>query len=109
MYNTAFARNNNNRVNQYLLKEIMEATPQQLIVRIYDFAIVNCQKKDFMRTNAAVQELINALRFEGEGVKEIASGLLRLYLFCQDQARKHNFEIVHKILSELRETWLKVF
>ncbi|MFO7446337.1 MAG: flagellar protein FliS [Ignavibacteriaceae bacterium] len=107
MYNSTFARNSG-RVNQYLIKELMEATPQQLIIRIYDVAVVSCQKKEFIRTNNAIQILINALRFEGEEVKEVSTGLLRLYLFCQDQTRKGNFEIAQKILSELRETWLKV-
>jgi flagellar protein FliS len=108
MYNSK-ALPNSNRLNQYLLKEIMEATPQQLIIKIYDVAIVSCQKKDFLKTNAAVQELIKALSFEGEEVKEISSGLLRLYLYCQEQARKNNYEIVYKILTELREAWLNVF
>lgn len=108
MYNSKVLPNSS-RVNQYLLKEIMEATPQQLIVKIYDVAIVNCRKKDFLRTNAAIQELIKALSFDGEEVKKISSGLLRLYLFCQEQTRKNNYEIVDTILSELRETWLKAF
>lgn len=106
MYNSTFS-SNSGRVNQYLLKEIMEATPQQLLIKIYDVAIISSQKRDFMKTNNAIQILINALRFEGEDVKEISTGLLRLYLFCQDQTRKNNFEIVTKILAELRDTWQK--
>jgi flagellar protein FliS len=108
MHNSTFARQSG-RLNQYLLKEIMEATPQQLIIKIYDVAIVSSKKKDFMRTNNAIQVLINSLRFEGEEVKAISTGLLRLYLFCQDQTRKQNFDIATRILSELRDTWLKVF
>lgn len=108
MYQTA-AHNQKARLNQYLLKEIMEATPQQLIIKLYDFAIVNCQRQNLEKTNAALQELINALSFEGEGVAEVATGLLKLYQFCQEQMRKKNYEIVYKILCELRETWLKAF
>lgn len=107
MYNSTFARQSG-RLNQYLLKEIMEATPQQLIIKVYDIAIVSSKKKDFMRTNNAIQVLINSLRFDGEEVKNISTGLLRLYLFCQDQTRKKNFDITTRILSELRDTWLKV-
>jgi flagellar protein FliS len=108
MYNSTLARQSSGSLNQYLLKEIMEATPKQLIIKVYDIAIVSCKKQDFMRANNAIQVLINSLRFEGEGVKEISTGLLRLYLFCQEQTRKKNFELATSILSELRDTWLKV-
>jgi len=106
MYQAA-AHNHKARLNQYLVKEIMEATPQQLIIKLYDFAIVNCQRQNLVKTNAALQELINALRFEGEEVAEVATGLLKLYQFCQEQMRKKNYEIVYRILTDLRDTWLK--
>jgi len=96
-------------MNQYLVKEIMEATPQQLLIKIYDFAILNCNKQNMVKTNNAIQELINSLSFETEPVREISTGLLRLYLYCQDQMRKQNYSIVHKILTELRETWIEAF
>ncbi len=108
MQNTA-ANLYKNKANQYLVKEILEATPEQLILKIYDFAILNCQRKNLAKVNAAINELIKALSFEGDDVKEISIGLLKLYQFCQDQARKNNYEIVIKILSELRDTWIKAF
>lgn len=107
--NTAYARPGVNKVNQYLVKEILEATPQQLLLKIYDFAIANCQKHDMLRTNNALQELINSLSFEGEAVKEVSVGLLRLYKYCQDQMRAQNYDVVYKILTELRETWIDAF
>lgn len=95
-------------VNQYLVKEIMEATPQQLLIRIYDFAILNCKKENLAKTNSAIQELINSLRFNEE-CKEISTGLLRLYLYCQEEMRKKNYDNVLKILTELKETWVQAF
>lgn len=111
MYASSFGHvNKANQLNSYLVKEIMEATPQQLILKIYDFAIVNCQKKNIEKTNKAIQELINALKFEGgEEVKQIAVGLLKLYQFCQDEVRKQNFDVVLKVLSDLRDTWRTAF
>jgi flagellar protein FliS len=109
MYNTAYTFNRGNQVNQYLVKEIMEATPQQLLIKIYDFAIVNCQKHNLEKTNKAIQELINSLRFDLDEAREISIGLLKLYQFCQEQMRQKNYDIVYKILSELRETWLGIF
>ncbi len=102
--------NRSNPAQTYLMKEILEATPQMLILKIYDFAIVNCQRHNIEKTNKALQELINALKFEGdENVKQIAIGLLKLYQFCQEEVRKRNFDIVLKILTDLRETWRSVF
>ena len=100
---------NKNRLNPYLIKEIIEATPQQLLIKIYDFAIVNCQRKNLEKTNAALQQLINALSFETEEVKEISAGFLKLYLYCQNQMRKKNHDEVIKILTELRDEWTKAF
>ncbi len=100
---------NNGRLNPYLVKEIMEATPQQLMIKIYDFAILNCQRHNLEKTNAALEELISALRFEPEPVKQVAIGFLKLYRYCQDQMRKKNYDEVLHILTELRNSWLKAF
>ena len=102
-------KNKQNKAAQYLLKEILEANPQQIILKIYDVAIVNSKKRDLAKTNNAIQELINSLKFDDEKVKEISMGLLRLYKFCQEQMRKKNYDIVYKILTDLRETWTNAF
>jgi flagellar protein FliS len=110
MNNPAYAYNNRaSQANSYLVKEILEATPQKLIIKIYDFAIANCQKHDMVRTNRALSELISALNFQDEKAREISIGLMRLYQFCQEEMRKKNYDIVYKILTELRETWLTIF
>ena len=110
MYNTAtLTKRNSKTVNNYIVKEIMEATPQQLLIKIYDFAILNCQRRNLAKTNQALQELINSLRWEGEDVKQISTGLFKLYQYCQNEMRGKNYDIVYRILSELRETWIKAF
>ncbi|MHB1687855.1 MAG: flagellar protein FliS [Ignavibacteriaceae bacterium] len=109
MYNQTLAKNNSNRVNQYLVKEILEATPEQLIIKVYDFAILNCQRNNLEKTNKAIKELVNFLRWDTEDGKRVNAGLFRLYEYCQDQMRKRNTEIVYKILTELRDTWLNAF
>jgi len=109
MQHSALANNHSNRMNQYLVKEIMEATPQQLLIKVYDFAIANCNKHNMVKTNNAIQELINGLNFDTEPVREISTGLLRLYLFCQEQMRLKKYDIVNTILVELRSTWVEAF
>jgi flagellin-specific chaperone FliS len=93
------------RANQYLANEILSASPEQLIMKIFSFAILSCKKHDIAKTNEALQVLINALNFEHPEAKEISIGFLRIYRYCQDQMRKQNFDIVEKTLTELKETW----
>lgn len=110
MNSTNFINKNNNRkLNPYLVKEILEATPQKLILKLYDFAILSCQKGDMIKTNQAISELIRGLNFDDDRVKEISTGLLSLYQFAQEQMRQKNYGVVLKILTELRDTWKTVF
>lgn len=98
---------NKGGVNPYLADQIMNATPEQLFIKAYDFAVVSAKKKDMIKTNRAIQVLIGFLQFDDERFKELSLSLLRLYQFCEEQSRKNNFEIVEKILSELRESWVQ--
>ncbi|MBI5730577.1 MAG: flagellar protein FliS [Ignavibacteriales bacterium] len=95
----------NRRLNLYLTNDIQSASPEQLIMKVYDFAILNCQRHEMIKTNEALQVLVNALNFENEAAKEISLGLLRIYVYCQEQMRKKNFREVQKILTDLRDTW----
>jgi flagellar protein FliS len=98
---------NRSKINPYLTNQILNSSPEQLLIKVYDFAVVNSEKKDMIKTNTAIQELIGFLRFDDETYKDLAVSLLRLYQFCQDQARKNNYDVVTKILTELRESWLQ--
>ncbi len=109
MYSSKYNNNRNSNLNPYFVKEIMEASPQQLLIKLYDFAIINCQKHDLYKTNAAIQELINSLRYDRDDVKEISIGFLRLYQYCQNEMRKKNYEIVLEIMTGLRNSWLEAF
>ena len=93
------------RKNQYITNEIFGVSPEQLIMKVFNFALISCQKHDMIKTNEALQVLINALNFDHPEAKEISVGFFRIYSYCQDQMRKKNYEIVHKTLSELKETW----
>ena len=92
--------------NQYITNEILNATPEQLIMKVYDFAILNCQKRNLFKTNEALQVLITALNFDDPRAKAIAVGLLKIYSYCQKQIRKNKFEDVQRILEDLRQTWI---
>ena len=99
----------NNRANAYVVNEIVNATPEQLLMKVYDFAISQCKRKNIEKTNRALMVLIDSLKFEDGAVSEISIGLRKLYEFCQDQVRKGNCDIALHILTDLKETWNKVF
>ncbi len=105
MYNKYGTNNSYHNVNQYLVKEIMDASPEELLIKVYDFAIAKAKLNNLEKTNKAIQNLIDALNFSTDEVKEISNGLLSLYKFCQDKMRQKDNEIVVKILSDLRESW----
>lgn len=109
MYNSTMNRGRAKRVNAYLVKDVLDASPQKLLLKVYDFAIANCRKNDLERTNKALNELIGALNFESNETREFSLGLMSLYQFCQDQMRKGKTKVVEKILVELRESWVDIF
>lgn len=98
-----------NKANAYFVKEIMDSTRPQLLLKVYDFAITHCQRENIEKSNRAVSELINSLNFEDEEAKGISIELLRLYQFVQESTRKGDFDVSIKILHELRNTWTEVF
>ncbi len=104
MYQTA--QLSKNKINPYVATQILESSPEQLLIKVYDVAILHSEKKDMLKTNHAIQELINMLRFDNDAYKDLSINLFQLYQFCQEQTRTNNFNVVSKILVELREAWI---
>lgn len=92
--------------NGYKKNEIRGLSPVALILKLYDYVIVNCKRRDPANVNAGITQLIAALNFD---YKEVSLGFFRLYHYCQDQARKGNFEEVEKVIGELRTAWAQAF
>ncbi|RMF61116.1 MAG: flagellar protein FliS [Calditrichaeota bacterium] len=93
-------------INQYQQNVILNATPEELILKLYDLGILSIRRNDFEKANLVLTELISALNFE---YQEEALGLFKLYRYCQDCLYKGNTKEPIHILSELRETWAKAF
>jgi flagellar protein FliS len=85
------------RQNQYAY-----ASPQDLLLAVYDFGINACAVGDGNRAKAALVELVNSLNFD---YHEVATGLLRVYNYCLELVGQGRFDEVEGILSELRATW----
>jgi flagellin-specific chaperone FliS len=93
-------------IKSYQDNQISSMSPTQLILKVYDIAIVSVKKGDTIRAHRAIQELINSLDFEHG---DIPKGLFRLYQFCQNSLRAKDSKSVVSILVELRSTWAKAF
>ena len=98
MYNQAQMKHS----NAYQQNAIMGLSPMQLVLKVYDYAILGCKANDADKVCRALVELISALRFEYE---EISVGLFRLYQYCMDEVKQEKFDNAEKILIGLRDTW----
>ncbi len=111
----------------YKESSVLTATPQQLVVMLYDGAHrflfqaahamrsgdVQQMNNRMQRAEAIINELRGTLNFEEGG--EIAGRLEAIYSFCQRhllEARlkrdPQRIEQVMKLLAELREAWDQV-
>lgn len=104
-FNAMPEKMNNHQLNSYRKNQILSLNPLQLLIKVYDVAIIGCKARDMERVSKALVELISALRFE---YGEIAQDLFRLYQFCLDNIKKEDYDAPLKILSDLRETWVTV-
>ena len=95
-----------NAFGDYKKNEIMSLTPVQMILKLYDYVIVNCKKHDAPKAIAGLTQLIAALNFE---YKEVALGFFKIYRYCQDRVRKERFDEVAELIGELRSAWAKAF
>jgi flagellin-specific chaperone FliS len=92
--------------NSYIENEILNLSPVELILKIYDVAIVSCKRKNAEKANRAITELIASLNFD---YKEISLSLFKLYHYCQYEIRQGNFDRAIEILKELRDAWATAF
>jgi flagellar protein FliS len=89
---------------QYLEEQLAGLSPTQLLIRVYDVAIVSCAQQDRQRLSRALVELISALNFEH---REVATRLFQLYNYCLRHGKLGHFDTVKPILVELRDAWLE--
>ena len=86
----------------YRAQQVLGASPMQLILMLYEIAIVSCERRDAERACKALTELISALNFDYE---DISVGLFRLYEYCHWEVRRGQFAPAAGILRRLKESW----
>lgn len=113
-------------VNQYKSNQIQTASPEQILIMLYDGAIrftrqamqamdtgdKKVQSEKISRTMAIICEFANTLDHEIGG--EIAADLDALYSFMNRELSRANLktdrkalEVVEELLVGLRETWVE--
>lgn len=88
----------------YQKQSVLNAPPLKLVVKLYDLAIQASYREDKQKMREILSTLIKGLNFDHEP----ASQLFELYRYCQDLARKGNFEEFREILEPIRDTWEEV-
>jgi flagellar protein FliS len=113
-------------VNQYHNNQILNASPERILIMLYDGAIRFCRQaiqaldsgnklvmsEKISRTMAIICEFANSLDHEIGG--EIATDLDALYAFMTRELTRANLnnerqplETVEKLLVDLRDTWIE--
>ena len=87
---------------QYREQQVLSASPTQLVLMVYDAAIVHCETQDTQRASRALTELIGALNFDAG---EIATDLFRLYEYCLWEIRRKRFSDAAEVLRRLKKAW----
>ena len=93
-------------VNTYRREQVANLSPIEVILKLYDTAIVSCKRTEYDLTRRAINELIAALNFEHG---EMSLGLYRLYDYCKRCIRENRPEETVSILQELRGVWAEAF
>ena len=91
------------KTNPYLVQKVLTASPEQLVVYIYDAAVIACAREDKMKASQAVQALINSLNFDRD--RNIAVKFFQIYHYILNKINTENFDEARKLLDELRKTW----
>ncbi len=102
MHNMNTALMNGRKLKSYQSSQIMSMDPIPLLIKVYDFIILNCKKRDLEKSTKGLVELISALNFD---YQEVSLGLFRLYQYCLDNIKQNKFDEAIVILEGLRDSW----
>ncbi|MCF7885364.1 MAG: flagellar protein FliS [Candidatus Marinimicrobia bacterium] len=90
------------KTNPYLVQKVLSASPEELILYIYDAAIAACGNSDQSKAAEAIQELINALNFEK---RTVANTFYQMYQHILHLIHNNKFNRAKELIREIRDTW----
>ncbi|MCC5926826.1 MAG: flagellar protein FliS [Bacteroidetes bacterium] len=86
---------------KYQQQTVLNASPMKIVVKLYDLAIQASWREDDKQLREILSTLIKGLNFD----YEISGQLFSLYQYCQELARKGEFQEVRELLEPLRDAW----
>ncbi len=91
------------RMRQYQQQAVRSASPEQLILKLYDHGITSCRRNDHTKVRAVLVELVSSLDFEQGG--DIAHRLSDLYSYCLAESATGDLTATEEVLCGLRDAW----
>ena len=89
-------------MDPYLRQKVLSASPQHLIVYLYDLGIASCNNKN--KVNSLIITFKESLSFE-EKTEKISLTFQSVYDHLLFFVRNDKFEDAKNILFEIKKTW----
>ncbi len=90
-------------LNPYMKQQIQSASPEKLILIMYDLGIQSCYTKNKQKAIKVLVELIAALNFDH---RDMAVIFFDLYKYALDYIHKEKFKEPRIIFEALRDVWV---
>ncbi len=91
------------RMRQYQQQAVRSASPEGIILKLYDLAVASCRSGDRPKVRAVIVELLSSLDFEKGG--EIAERLSEIYQFCLTESAMGDLGVIEEVMGGLRDAW----
>ncbi len=91
-----------NRKNPYLVQKVMTASPEQLVLYVFDAALLACSRNDKIKAVEAIQVLISSLRFD---YQDIATNFYNTYSGIINLVNRAEFDLAKTMISDIKGTW----
>lgn len=88
---------------RYQEQAIQTASPEQLILKLYNLGIASCENGDRSKLRAVLVELISSLNFDEGG--DLANRLYAIYEYCLNESAMGDLAPIQDMLEGLRDAW----
>lgn len=88
---------------RYQQNAVNTATPEELILKLYDAGIASCHREDRQKLRDVLVELMGSLNHEAPG--DLSGRLHALYEYCINESATGDLDDVREVLEGLREAW----
>jgi len=96
---------NKTGINAYKKNQEHSVSPLQKILYVMEVAVRSAQRRDGERLKKILQVLRSGLNYSK--YPEVAIGLERLYVYCDQMVEEENFKEALRVLVTLKRTWME--